>query len=148
MDAVTFDMLSALGFTEEQIEEANIYCCGTLTLEGAPHLKPAHLAVFDCLAPPASLAVRRVSPEAQIKMQAAVETFISGAVSHTVVLNHYTTIEEVKKLILMGWELGIKNLKLYRDGCSLLHPGVLPLRETETGQEEEGVSWPKQSVSV
>ena len=107
----TFDMLPALGFTEEQIEAANTYCCGTMTLLGAPHLKPVHLAVFDC----------NVSPSAQIKMQAAVEPFLSGTVSHTVKLDYTVTIEDVQKLILSGWELGVKNLRLYRENGSLLH---------------------------
>jgi len=70
-----------------------------MTLEGAPHLKPEHLAVFDCAAPTAGFGVRRVSAEAQIKMQAALETFLSGAAAHTVLLDHHTSIEEVQKLI-------------------------------------------------
>ncbi|MFH1158417.1 MAG: hypothetical protein V1721_05990 [Pseudomonadota bacterium] len=128
-----FDMLEALGFSGEQIEEANVYCCGTMTLEGAPHLNPAHLGVFDCVSPCGSSGVRRVTPEAQIRMQAAVEPFLSGALAHTVMLGHHVTIEDVQKLILSGWEMGVKNLRLYRDNCSLLHPAALPVRKKETG---------------
>jgi ribonucleoside-diphosphate reductase alpha chain len=106
-----FDMLPALGFTEEQIAAANTYCCGTMTLAGAPHLKPSQLAVFDC----------NVSPAAQIKMQAAVEPFLSGTVAHTVRLDYAVTIDDVQKLILFAWEQGVKNLRLYRDNGSLLH---------------------------
>ena len=134
-----FDILSALGFTGEQIEEANIYCCGTMDLDGAPHLNPSHLGVFDCVSPCGSSGVRHVSPEAQIRMQAMVEPFLSGAVAHTVLLGHYVTIDDVQKLILLGWELGIKNLRLYRDNCSLLHPVALPIRRKEIGNDIEEI---------
>ena len=133
-----FDMLSTFGFTGEQIEEANIYCCGTTTLEGAPHLKLEHLDVFDCVSPCGSSGVRRVSPEAQIRMQAAVEPFLSGAIAHTVMLGNHVTVEDVQKLFFSGWELGIKNMRLYRDNCSLLYPVSLPVhkKEIENGIEE------------
>lgn len=132
----TFDMLRALGFSEDDIDDANLYCCGALTLEGAPHLLPQHLAVFDGLAP-GGYGLRRVSPEAQVKMQGAVEPFLSGAASHTIELSHYATIEEVQRLCLLGWELGVKRLRLYREGCSLLHPLALPLAEVAETREED-----------
>jgi len=134
-----FDILSALGFTGEQIEEANVYCCGTMTLEGAPHLKPAHLCVFDCVSPCGSSGVRCVSPKAQIRMQAVVEPFLSGAVAHTVMLGYQVTIDDVQKLILSGWEIGIKNIKLYRDNCSLLNSVALPIRNKEIGNDIEEI---------
>ena len=68
--------------------------------------------------------------EAQIKMQAAVEPFLSGMVAHTVTLDYAVTIEEVQKLILSAWESGVKRLRLYRDNCSLLHPLVVPLSQS------------------
>jgi ribonucleoside-diphosphate reductase alpha chain len=149
MESGTFDMLAGLGFSEDHIESANIYCCGTMTLEGAPHLKPEHLGIFDCVAPTAGFGVRRVSAEAQIKMQAALETFLSGAAAHTVLLAHHTSIEEVQKLILAGWQLGVKGLRLYRDGCSLLHPLILPLSKNETmKEEEETLPCPKKSITA
>ena len=117
----TFDMLTALGFSEDHIDAANVYCCGTMMLEGAPHLKPAHLCVFDCRAP-APGGVRQVSAEAQVKMQAALEPFLSGAAVNTIEVPHHATIEEVDRLALLGWELGAKQIRIYRDGCSLLHP--------------------------
>lgn len=135
MESFTFDMLPSLGFTEEQIEAANLYCCGAMSLEGAPRLKSAHLAVFDC-----------VSPEAQIKIQAAVEIFLSGAAAHTIVLDYYITIAEVQKLILTAWELGVKTLRLYRNGCSLLHPVVLPLGKNNIMNKEEIEQCHKQSM--
>ena len=127
MENETFDMLPALGFNEEQIEAANTYCCGTLALAGAPHLKPAHFAVFDC----------NISPAAQIKMQAAVEPFLSGTVAHTVRLDYAVTVEDVQKLILSGWELGVKNLRLYRDNGSLLHAIALPMGQKTTDKNVE-----------
>jgi ribonucleoside-diphosphate reductase alpha chain len=123
----TFDMLPALGFTEEQIEAANTYCCGAMTLAGAPHLKPAQLAVFDC----------NVSPAAQIKMQAAVEPFLSGTVAHTVKLDYAVTIDDVQKLILSAWELGVKNLRLYRENGSLLH-AIAPVAASQGASQTIG----------
>jgi len=121
----TFDMLPALGFTEEQIEAANTYCCGVMTLAGAPHLKPAQLAVFDC----------NVSPTAQIKMQAAVEPFLSGTAAHTVRLDYAMTIDDVQKLILSAWELGVKHLRLYRENGSLLH-AIAPVAAAQNTADE------------
>lgn len=137
----SFDMLAALGFSEDEIDAANLYCCGAMTLEGAPHVLPAQLPVFDCLAP-AGAGIRRVSPEAQIRMQAAVEQFLSGAAFHTVGLGHYASVDDVQKLVLLGWELGVKRLSLYRDGCSLLHPVSQPVSpgavvEDVAGEEAE-----------
>jgi ribonucleoside-diphosphate reductase alpha chain len=129
-----FDMLAALGFSEDDIEAANIYCCGTMTLEGAPHLRVEHLPVFDC-AGPSGQGVRRVGAAAEIRMQAALEPFLSGAIVHTVELDHYTDIEDVQKLLLQGWELGVKRLKLYRDGCGLFYP-VAAARPLTAGLQE------------
>ncbi len=134
LESGTFDMLRALGFSEDDIDDANLYCCGAMTLEGAPHLLPQHMAVFDGITAAGS-GVRRVMPEAQVKMQAAVEPFLSGAVCHTIELSHYTAIEDVQKLLLLSWELGVKRLSLYRDGCSLLHPLALPLSEAVDDEE-------------
>ena len=137
----SFDMLAALGFSEDEIDAANLYCCGAMTLEGAPHVLPAQLPVFDCLAP-AGAGIRRVSPEAQIRMQASVELFLSGAACHTVGLGHYASVDEVQKLVLLGWELGVKRLSLYRDGCSLLHPVAMPVASgavTEESPDKEEV---------
>jgi ribonucleoside-diphosphate reductase alpha chain len=127
LDDGTFDMLPALGFTEEQIAAANAYCCGTLTLKEAPPLPSAHAAVFDC----------NVSPEAQIRMQTAVEPFLSGMVAHTVRLEQGVTIEKVQKLILMAWESGLKTLRLYRENGSLLAALPMPLAETSAEMIEE-----------
>ncbi|HEX2751823.1 MAG TPA: hypothetical protein VHP34_01700 [Alphaproteobacteria bacterium] len=132
------DFLGALGFSEDDIDAANLYACGAMTIEGAPHLKPDHLAVFDCLLP-GGFGVRRVSPEAQIRMQAAVEPFLSGAALQTLSLDHHVDIADVQRLLLLGWELGVKRLRLWREGSSLLHPALaLPKKwETSLFAEEE-----------
>ncbi|MDE1153041.1 MAG: hypothetical protein PW788_10940 [Micavibrio sp.] len=150
LDRGTFDMLRALGFSEDDIDDANLYCCGAMTLEGAPHLLPDNMPVFDGLAP-AGTGVRRVSPEAQVKMQAAVEPFLSGCACHTIELSHYAAIEDVQKLLLLGWELGVKRLKLYRDGCSLLHPLALPVESHDDAagmDAEEEQPFPKSRAAI
>lgn len=112
-----FDMLSALGFSEGEIAAANNYCCGAMNLAGAPHIKATHVNVFDC----------NVSPLAQVKMQAALEPFLSAAVAHTVRLAYEAKVEDVQQLILSAWEMGVKQLRLYRDNGSLLHAIAVPL---------------------
>lgn len=128
LESGAFDMLAALGFSEDEIEAANIYCCGAMTLEGAPHLLPEHLDIFDCKTP-AGHGVRRVAGAAEIKMQGALEPFLSGAVMHTVELDHAATVEDVQKLLLQAWELGLKRVKLYRDNCGLLYGAAAPSAE-------------------
>ncbi|MBU6475429.1 MAG: hypothetical protein KGQ70_05650, partial [Alphaproteobacteria bacterium] len=123
-----FDILSALGFSEEQIKAANAYCCGTLALAGAPHLKPAHIPVFDCAVPPV----------AQIGMQAAVEPFLSGVSAHTIRLDYAATVDDVQKLLLAGWERGIKKLRFYRDNGSLLHDLAAPAAQAPSDTKNEG----------
>ena len=105
-----------------------------MLIEGAPHLKLDHLSVFDCISSDIFGSVRSVSPQAQIKMQAALESFISGGVAHMVMLDHHVSMEDIKKLVIAAWESGVKGLKLYRDRCSLLCP-VMPY-----SIEEEPVS--------
>lgn len=140
-DAVTddpaFDMLEALGFSPGEIEEANLYCCGKMTLDGAPHLQARHLAVFDCAPAPSVASRRRVAPAAQIKMQAAVEPFLSGAAAQTIELDPDATIDDVRKLFLAAWENGARGIRVYRHGSSLLHPLPVPLN-FEPSLENEG----------
>lgn len=118
--------LEALGFSEDDIDAASLYACGAMTLEGAPHLKPAHLAIFDCQRASAPGAVRAVTAEAQVAMQAAVEPFLSGAAAHVLALHHHAGIDDVQKLILKAWELGLKGLRIYREASSLQHPLAVP----------------------
>lgn len=129
--------LETLGFSEDDIDDANIHACGTLTLEGAPHLKPQHLAVFDCAQPSGPDSVRQVSPEAQVKMQAAVETFLSGAVAHTVLLKHHAGMDEVQGLLLKGWETGVKTLAMYRDASSLMDAMIVPQSQPDDIEDDD-----------
>lgn len=144
----TFDMLSALGFSEDNIDRANLYCCGAMTLEGAPHIKPAQLGIFDCAAP-AGAGVRRVAAEAQIKMQAAVEPFLSGCAAHTVELGHYASIDDIQELLLLGWELGVKRIRLYRDGCFLAEPlAAVQGAGDSIDEASEGLLKPRKQMSL
>jgi len=117
-----FDVLTALGFTREQIHEASQYVCGTMTIEGAPHLRPEHLPVFDCANKCGKLGKRYLSPESHIRMMAAAQPFISGAISKTINMPYEATIEDVKKAYWLSWQLMIKANALYRDGSKLSQP--------------------------
>jgi ribonucleoside-diphosphate reductase alpha chain len=122
IQAPDFDVLAALGFTREQIEAANEYVCGTMTLEGAPHLKPEHLPVFDCANRCGKKGKRFLSTEAHIRMMAAAQPFISGAISKTINMPHDATIEDVKNAYLLSWRLMLKAIAIYRDGSKLSQP--------------------------
>ena len=117
-----FDMLQHLGFSAKQIEEANAYCCGTMTVEGAPHLKAEHLAVFDCANPCGRTGKRYLSVASHIKMMASSQPFISGAISKTINMPAKATVEECQEAYMLGWRLGTKALALYRDGSKLSQP--------------------------
>lgn len=132
------DILAALGFSEDDIDAASLHACGAMGLEGAPHLRPEHLDVFDGIAP-SGRGIRRVPPEAQIAMQAAVEPFLCGAAALSLPLGHHTSVEEMQKLALLAWEKGVKRIALWREGSSLLHSAeMLPQKwETSLFAEEE-----------
>ncbi|MER3415114.1 MAG: vitamin B12-dependent ribonucleotide reductase [Gemmataceae bacterium] len=117
-----FDLLEALGFTEAQIQEANEYVCGAMTLEGAPHLKPEHYPVFDCANRCGRKGTRCLSTEAHIRMMAAAQPFVSGAISKTINMPHEATVEDVKRAYLLSWQSMLKAIALYRDGCKLSQP--------------------------
>ena len=140
------DILAALGFSEDDIDDASLHACGAMTLEGAPHLLPEHLDVFDCLLP-SGTGIRRVSAPAQIAMQAAVEPFLCGAAAQTLILDHHTPIDEMQKLALSAWEQGVRRLSLWREGASLLQPAELLPQKWETSlfaeeEEERGIHVP------
>jgi ribonucleoside-diphosphate reductase alpha chain len=122
LDAPAFDLLAALGFTRSQVEEANAYVCGTMTVEGAPHLKPEHLPVFDCANCCGKLGRRFLSAESHIRMMAAAQPFVSGAISKTINMPHGATVEDVKQAYLLSWQLMLKANALYRDGSKLSQP--------------------------
>jgi len=117
-----FNLLRAIGFTPQQIAEANDYVCGMMTIEGAPHLNEEHLAVFDCANRCGIHGRRFIHPEGHIRMLAAVQPFISGAISKTINLPHDATVEDIKDAYMLSWRLGLKANALYRDGCKLSQP--------------------------
>jgi ribonucleoside-diphosphate reductase alpha chain len=115
----SFDLLTALGFTPEQVQEANVVVCGSMTVEGAPHLKDAHLPVFDCANKCGITGKRFIDVEGHIRMMAAAQPFISGAISKTINLPHEATVEDIKNAYLLSWKLSVKANALYRDGCKM-----------------------------
>jgi ribonucleoside-diphosphate reductase alpha chain len=117
-----FDMLRFLGFSREQIQEANDYVCGTMTVEGAPHLKDEHLPVFDCANKCGRIGTRYISAMGHIKMMAAAQPFISGAISKTINLPNEATVEDIKEAYMQSWQLMLKANALYRDGSKLSQP--------------------------
>jgi ribonucleoside-diphosphate reductase alpha chain len=117
-----FDLLTALGFSREQVAEANAFVCGTMTIEGAPHLKPEHYAVFDCANKCGRTGQRYLSAESHIRMMAAAQPFISGALSKTINMPHHATIEDIKQAYQLSWQLMVKANALYRDGSKLSQP--------------------------
>ena len=122
MDAPDFDMLKALGFAKPEVEAANLYVCGTMTLEGAPHLKAEHLPVFDCANPCGRIGKRALSVESHIRMLAAAQPFISGAISKTINMPNAATVKDCGESYILSWKLGLKANALYRDGSKLSQP--------------------------
>src|SRR5207248_8629059 len=122
MNAPGFDLLRALKFTAEQITEANRFVCGTMTIEGAPHLKPEHYPIFDCANKCGKIGKRFLSAESHIRMMAAAQPFISGAISKTINMPHDATVEDVKKAYWLSWQLMTTANALYRDGSKLSQP--------------------------
>src|SRR5207244_318585 len=109
-------------FTREQVAEANGYVCGTMTVEGAPHLRPEHYPVFDCANKCGRTGQRFLSAESHIRMMAAAQPFISGAISKTINMPHSATIEDVKSSYKMSWQMMLKANALYRDGSKFSQP--------------------------
>jgi ribonucleoside-diphosphate reductase alpha chain len=115
-------ILQALGFTQEEIKAANDYVCGTMTVEGAPHLKEDHYPIFDCASKCGRRGERYIPYEAHIRMVAACQPFISGSISKTINMPNHATIEEMKNAFMLSWRLGLKAIALYRDGSKLSQP--------------------------
>lgn len=117
-----WSMLEALGFTNEQIDAANDYVCGTMTVEGAPFLKEEHLSVFDCANKCGKKGQRYIHAHGHIRMMAAAQPFLSGAISKTINLPNEATVEEIADCYMLSWKLGLKANALYRDGSKLSQP--------------------------
>ncbi len=120
--APSFDLLAHMGYTKREIEAANIHVCGAMTVEGAPHLKPEHYAVFDCANPCGRTGKRYLSVDSHIRMLAAAQPFISGAISKTINMPNEATVDDCKAAYILSWKLGLKANALYRDGSKLSQP--------------------------
>ena len=117
-----FDMLMALGATLEDAEAANDYVCGTMTIEGAPHLRLEHLPVFDCASKCGKKGLRYIKHMAHIRMMSAVQPFISGAISKTVNMPGTATTAEIGEVYQSAWQHMVKAVTVYRDGSKLSQP--------------------------
>jgi ribonucleoside-diphosphate reductase alpha chain len=150
LDDFSFDMLSAMGFSKKDIEAANIHICGAMTLEGAPHLRQEHYAVFDCANPCGKIGKRYLSVESHIRMMAAAQPFISGAISKTINMPNSATVEDCKDAYLLSWKLALKANALYRDGSKLSQPLNASLIEDEEDDDavEELIEAPAAARAV
>ena len=122
ISARSFDLLKHLGFTEEEIEAADRYVTGTMTTEGAPHLKEAHYPVFDTASKAGRIGTRCISWRAHIGIMGSVQPFVSGAISKTINMPNNAHIEDIKGAYMMSWRRAVKSMALYRDGSKLSQP--------------------------
>jgi ribonucleoside-diphosphate reductase alpha chain len=131
-----FDLLVHLGFSKKDIEAANIHICGAMTLEGAPHLKEEHYPVFDCANPCGKVGKRYLSVDSHIRMMAAAQPFISGAISKTINMPNDATVDDCKAAYMLSWKLALKANALYRDGSKLSQPLNASLIEDEEDEDD------------
>jgi ribonucleoside-diphosphate reductase alpha chain len=134
--APNFDLLAAVGFSRREIEAANVHICGAMTVEGAPHLKAEHYSVFDCANPCGKIGKRYLSVESHIRMMAASQPFISGAISKTINMPNDATVEDCKSAYMLSWKLALKANALYRDGSKLSQPLNSQLISDEDDEED------------
>ena len=131
-----FDLLRALGFSRAQITDANDHICGRQTIEGAPHIKDEHLSVFDTANKNGKYGERYIHHNGHIKMMAAVQPFISGAISKTINMPNEATTDDIDQAYHMSWELGLKAMALYRDGSKASQPLSATSDEGESNEDE------------
>ncbi len=130
--AKRFSILQHLGFTKAAIEEAQDTIIGRMTIEGAPYLKPSHYPVFDCANRCGKNGQRFLAAISHVKMMAAVQPYLSGAISKTVNLPNDATVEDVSDIYMEGWRVGLKAVALYRDGCKASQPLSTTTKEKDT----------------
>jgi ribonucleoside-diphosphate reductase alpha chain len=131
-----FSLLRHLGFSAKQIEEAGDVIIGRMTIEGAPHLREEHYAVFDCANRCGRTGQRYLAPMSHVKMMAAAQPFLSGAISKTVNLPNDASVEDVRQIYEEGWKLGLKAVALYRDGCKASQPlSTVSTEKTESKEQ-------------
>ena len=136
---VAFDMLAAIGFSKADVDRANIHVCGAMTLEGAPGLRAEHLPVFDCANPCGRLGKRYLSVESHIRMMAASQPFISGAISKTINMPNEASVEDCTAAYMLSWKLALKANALYRDGSKLSQPLSAQLLSEDEGEDFDAV---------
>ncbi|QGZ33407.1 vitamin B12-dependent ribonucleotide reductase [Stappia indica] len=139
LDDPEFELLAHLGFSRQEIEAANTHVCGAMTLEGAPFLKTEHYPVFDCANPCGRLGKRFLSVESHIRMMAAAQPFISGAISKTINMPNDATVADCTEAYLLSWRLALKANALYRDGSKLSQPLNSQLLSDVDEDEEDAV---------
>ena len=137
LDQPDFDLLAEIGFGKREIETANEFACGAMTLEGAPGLDPEHLPVFDCASPCGRKGKRFLSVESHIRMMAAAQPFISGAISKTINMPNDASVEDCKEAYQLSWRLALKANALYRDGSKLSQPLNAQLLADEEEEQDE-----------
>jgi ribonucleoside-diphosphate reductase alpha chain len=137
-----FSVLEALGFTSEDVQRANDFVCGTMTVEGAPHMRAEHLSVFDCANKCGRYGTRFIAPMAHVNMMAAAQPFLSGAISKTINMPNESTIHEVQDVYLASWKLGVKAIALYRDGSKLSQPLSAALFDEDSDEIGEELEEP------
>ncbi|TFG63678.1 MAG: vitamin B12-dependent ribonucleotide reductase, partial [Nitrospirales bacterium] len=143
-----FNILQLIGFNQEEILAATDFCCGTMTVEGAPHLQPEHLAIFDCANRCGRIGQRYILPAAHIRMMAAAQPFISGAISKTINMPADASVDSVKEAYLTSWTSMLKAVALYRDGSKLSQPlNTTSDWDTTETQSEQIQSVAKQAAS-
>ncbi len=149
---ISFNLLEHLGFAKKDIEAANVHVCGAMTLESAPFLKNEHLPVFDCANPCGKIGKRYLSVESHIRMMAAAQPFISGAISKTINMPNDATVEDCGSAYMLSWKLALKANALYRDGSKLSQPLNSSLVEDEDEEDliEELIQQPlaQQAVTI
>ena len=147
---VSFNLLEHLGFAKKDIELANVHVCGAMTLEGAPFLKDEHLPVFDCANPCGKIGKRYLSVESHIRMMAAAQPFISGAISKTINMPNDATVEDCGAAYMLSWKLALKANALYRDGSKLSQPLNASLVEDDDSEDalEELIAQPQAAQAV
>jgi ribonucleoside-diphosphate reductase alpha chain len=143
-----FDLLTALGLTKAQVTALNRVICGTQTVEGAPHLKDEHLAVFDCASTCGPTGKRFIAPNGHIQMMAAAQPFISGAISKTINLPNSANVQDIKDAYRLSWELGLKANALYRDGCKLSQVLNNKADADDGVEDEEAIEAAKEEVTA
>ena len=131
-----FDLLAAIGFTKDEIAEANLYCSGSMTLEQAPHLREEHYSVFDCANACGKIGKRFLSWESHIRMMAAAQPFISGAISKTINMPNSADVDDCMAAYELSWSLALKANALYRDGSKLSQPLNAALLDEDDLEED------------